>query len=225
MQSKKTPKIFKTLEKVILDAPEKGAAHGPIEPLKLLFVAVEAAPYARVGGVSSVITALARSLNSLGHDARIFMPKFGFIDERLYETELVVEGLRVPTGDPTMPFLECNIKSHTHNGVITYFLENMEYYELRANVYGYTDDPIRWALLSRGALEFILNDSFIPHIVHCNDWQCGLLPNYMKTVYKSEVRLAKLASVFTIHNLKFQGMFDHKNVSEMDFDDGWSDIA
>ncbi|MFA5776768.1 MAG: glycogen/starch synthase [Patescibacteria group bacterium] len=218
MDASKSPKIIKALEKVILNGSSVRAS-------KILLVAVESAPYARVGGVASVVRSLATSLNNLGHDARILIPKFGFIDENLYETRLVLEGLQVPTDDPDNPHLICNVKEHEMDGVITYFLENMEYYELRANVYGYTDDPIRWALLNRGALEFILNGDFLPDVVHCNDWQGGLLPNYLRTVYKNNPRFSKTATVFTIHNLKFQGMFDHKNVSEMDFDDGWSPVA
>jgi starch synthase len=172
-----------------------------------------------------VARSLATSLNGLGHDARIFIPKFGFIDETLYKTRMVMEGLKVPTDDADTPHLVCNVKAHEQDGVLTYFLENMEYYELRANVYGYTDDPIRWALLNRGALEFVLHDSFVPDVIHCNDWQVGILPNYLRTTYKNNPKLAKMGSVFTIHNIKFQGMFDHKNVSEMDFDDGWSPVA
>lgn len=209
MEANKSPKIIK-------------AGNGK---LKILLVAVEASPYARVGGVASVVRSLANSLNNLGHDARILIPKFGFIDENLYKTKLVLEGLKVPTEDPTNPYLICNVKEHEKDGIITYFLENMEYFELRANVYGYTDDPIRWALLNRGALEFVLNSNFLPDVIHCNDWQVGLLPNYLRTIHKNDPRLSETAAVFTIHNLKFQGMFDHKNVSEMDFDDGWSPVA
>lgn len=225
MSSNKSPKIIQALEKVILDPSKKGVGPQTSAPLKILLVAVESSPYARVGGVAAVVSSLATSLNDLGHDARVFIPKFGFIDENLYRTEMVLENLKVPTDDPNVPYLECNVKKHVRNGLTTYFLENMEYYELRANVYGYTDDPIRWALLNRGALEFVLNGDFLPNIIHCNDWQGGILPNYLKTTYQSNIKLAKVSSVFTIHNLKFQGMFDPKNVSEMDLDDGWSDIA
>jgi len=101
----------------------------------------------------------------------------------------------------------------------------MEYYEKRANAYGYSDDPIRWALLSRGVLEFIKSSSWVPDVIHANDWHTGLVPNYLKTVYAEDPVLERLVSVFTIHNLRFQGVFDHKNVSEMDFDDGKSPIS
>jgi len=229
VDSIKSPKLIRAIEKVILDVPQTRSENRPGK-LKILFVATESSPYARVGGVASVVRSLALSLNAMGHDARVFIPKYGSIDEQVYKTTMVVEGLKVPTDDPANPFLICNVKKNVRGGVTTYFLENMEYYELRANVYGYTDDPIRWALLTRGVLEFISQtedrpESFVPDIIHCNDWQGGSLPNYLKTVYKNTEALAKISTVFTIHNLKFQGMFDHKNVSEMDFDDGWSDIA
>jgi starch synthase len=219
----KSPKIIRALEKVILEGTSSCPAKN--SKLRILLVAAESAPYARVGGAGSVVRSLAVSLNNLGHDARIFIPKFGFIDEGLYKTGLVLEGLKVPTDDPGNPYLICNVKEHEKDGVVTYFLENKEYYELRANVYGYTDDPIRWALLNRGALEFVLNGEFFPDIIHCNDWQGGILPNYLRTTYKNDPRFAKTGTIFTIHNLRHQGMFDPKNVSEMDFDDGWSSVA
>ena len=224
MDTGKPPKIIKALEKVILDGSFSRSPNNS-NKLKVLLVAAESAPYARVGGAGSVVRSLAVSLNNLGHDARVLIPKFGFIDEGLYKTKLILEGLRVPTDDPSNPYLICNVKAHEKDGVITYFLENKEYFELRANVYGYTDDPIRWALLNKGVLEFILNGDFFPDIIHCNDWQAGILPNYLRTNYKNDLRFSKMGVVFTIHNLRHQGMFDPKNISEMDFDDGWSPVA
>ena len=165
----KSPKIIQALGKAILENPTpKYARKIGSSKLKVLLVAVEASPYVRVGGVASVVRSLAILLSAMGHDVRIFIPKFGFIDESVNKTQLVCEGLSVPTGDSSNPNLICNIKSHQSDNIITYFLENMEYYELRANVYGYTDDPTRWALLNRGALEFILSGEFVPYIIHCN---------------------------------------------------------
>ncbi len=201
----------------------------PVQPLKVLIVAPEVSPYANVGGVAPVVAHLSAALLRLGHDVRIFMPKFGFIDEEQYPMEKKLSGLKVPTdvgeerGDP---FLICNVKKHTTaGGVITYFLENMEYYEKRANVYGYSDDPLRWALLSRGALEFIRQGDFLPDVIQANDWQTGLLPNLLRVNYAKDKRLFKVACLLTIHNLHFQGMFNHRNMTELDFDDGRSKIA
>lgn len=194
---------------------------------KVLMVATEAAPYATAGGFASVVGYLSRALVSLGHDVRIFIPKFGFIDESEYGIKMLIKGLKVPTGDESTPELICNIKylEDKSTGVTVYFLENQEYYEKRANVYGYTDDPTRFALLSRGVLEFIKTKEFVPDVIHCNDWHTGFVPNYIKTVYKKDPIINKISSVFTIHNLQFQGMLDHRHVSELDFDDGKSSVA
>ncbi len=199
------------------------------ESLKVLMVAPEVSPYANVGGVSRVISALSRSLVNLGHDARVFMPKFGSIDEDKYDLEMVLEGLEVPTGvdeGDNRRYLICNVKKHrVPGGPLVYFLENMEYYEKRANVYGYSDDSLRWALLSRGCLEFLCHHDWIPDIIHANDWQIGAVPNYLKTEYETEERFLPVATVYTIHNLNYQGMFNHKLVPETDLDDGRSQIA
>ena len=195
---------------------------------KILFVGAEVSPYASVGGQARVLGYLSKALINLGYDARVFMPKFGFINEGIYKTEMVVEGLGVPTGHMTKEpkILICNVKlNRLPNCAPTYFLENMEYYEKRANVYGYSDDCVRWALLSRGVLEFIKKSAWVPDIIHSNDWHTGLVSNYLKTVYADDPILKNIISIFTIHNLKFQGMFDHKNVRETDFDDGHSQIS
>ncbi len=142
--------------------------------------------------------------------------------------EMVVEGLKVYTdaeGDGPKEVV-CNVKTHLgKDGVRTYFLENMEYYEKRANVYGYSDDPIRFALLCRGALEFLRHFEWKPQVVHAHDWQTGTMPNFLKTTYAKSQDLAGIATVFTIHNLFYQGMFDHKQIAELDSDDGRSSIA
>lgn len=223
------PTVFDQIQKVLLPRDE--------ESLKVLMVAPECTPYANVGGFSRVLGYLSRELLDLGVDVRIFMPKFGQIDEEKYQMEMVLEGLEVPTGSDGdgKDVLICNVKTHqVPGGAPVYFLENMEYYEKRANVYGYSDDSLRWALLSRGALEFLRHTSdvpdesvegWFPHVIHTNDWETGHIPNYLKTVYKNDPRLLPIATLFTIHNLEYQGMFDHRNVSEMDFDDGKSEIA
>jgi len=198
------------------------------KPLKVLFVAAEVAPFASIGGLSQVMYFLPRALKKLGHDVRIFLPKFGSIDEKKYGIKMLYQGLKVPTGEKEEPReLICNIKVWEGGArePVVYFLENMEYYEMRANVYGYTDDPIRFALLSRGCLEFLRVSDWVPDVINCNDWHTGFLVNYLRTVYKNEVKLRRIATVFSIHNLTHQGIFDHRFVSELDLDDGRSQIA
>jgi len=199
--------------------------------LKILFVATEAAPFVKIGGLGSVTYSLPRALRELGYDARLMIPKYLSVDENVHKLKLDCEGLEVPTENENEPsHLVCNVKRYdpqdeNTDSVTTYFLENQEYYEQRANVYGYADDAVRWALLCRGALEFVrLYSDWVPDVIVSSDWQTGLVSNFLKTTYKSDPVLSKIASVFTIHNLFFQAMFDHKFVSEMDFDDGHSPI-
>ncbi len=152
--------------------------------LKILFVAAEAAPFASVGGLASVMYSLPKALSRLGHDARVFMPRYVFIDDSKNEIKMEKRGLQVPTGSENCDskHLVCNVKRRDENikdpksPVTTYFLENQEYFELRTNVYGYSDDTIRWALLSRGVLEFISYWSeWKPDIIVSSDWQTGLV--------------------------------------------------
>ncbi|KPK78830.1 MAG: hypothetical protein AMJ89_00120 [candidate division Zixibacteria bacterium SM23_73] len=197
------------------------------KPLKVLFVVAEIYPYATMGGLGMVVSSLAKSLKKLGVDIRIFTPKYGSIDEEKYKMEMALEGLKVPTDDKeNKRNLICNIKKHflPQSTIPVYFLENMEYYEKRSNVYGYSDDSIRFALLCRGALEFLRKSDWIPDIINCNDWHTGALSNYLETTYKKNEILKNIKTVFSIHNLYHQGTFDHRFVSEMDFDDGKSQI-
>lgn len=199
--------------------------------LKVLFVSAEIAPFSSVGGLSQVTNFLPRALKKKGVDIRVFTPKYGTINSDLLMIQDVVQGLEVPTGEDehsTHPReIICNIKvekSPKKEDPIIYFLENMEYYEKRANVYNYSDDHIRFGLLSRAALEFVRHGDFVPDIIHLNDWHTGYLPNYLKTAYKNDEKLKGITTVFSIHNL-YQGVFDFDHASEMDFDDGKGDLA
>src|SRR3989338_6089326 len=195
---------------------------------KILFVATEAAPFAKAGGLGELMFSLPRALEKLGYDARVMIPRYAGIDPHQFRLDMEYEGLQVPTdakeaGQPE--YLVCNVRKYAagqlpRSPVTTYFLENLEYYEQRANIYGYADDAVRWALLSRGVLEFLRRSEWRPDVIVSADWQIGFLPNYLKTVYKEDQRLNKIASVFSIHNLYYQGMFNHRFVSEIDFDAG-----
>lgn len=196
------------------------------KPLKILFVASEAAPFAKVGGLGSVMYSLPVALRKLGHDVRVMLPRYGTMDSEAYPLTMEQEGLIVPTGNPEKPNLICNVKKYTSDSkdpespVTAYFLENQEYYEQRANVYGYSDDPVRWALLSRGVLEFLKVSDWQPDIVAASDWATGFLPNYLHVDYAHEKKLSSITTVFLIHNLYHQGIFDHHFVQEADRDDG-----
>ncbi len=198
--------------------------------LKILFVAAEVAPFSSVGGLSQVMYFLSRALIKMGHDVRIFTPKFGLIDEKRYPMTMEMKELSVPTGHTDKDHkhsLICNVKRWlgSTKDPIVYFLENQEYYEQRANVYQYQDDHIRFALLSRGAVEWLLKANWKPDVINASDWHTGYLANYLRTEYKNNKKLDKVGLVFSIHNLPYQGPFEYKYASEIDFDDGKSRLA
>lgn len=201
--------------------------------LKVLFVCAEVAPFSSVGGLSQVAYFLCRALRKLGVDVRIFTPRYGIIDSTKYRFKTILPKLSVPTGEIEKPshqptHIDCSILVHVdgRSEVPVYFLENEEYYQKRANVYNYSDDPIRFGLLSRGAVEFIKAGYFVPDIVHANDWHTGYLFDYLRhdTAYKDDPHLKRIASLLSIHNI-YQGLFDFTNASEMDFDDGKSQLV
>jgi starch synthase len=195
-----------------------------IKPLKVLFIGAEMWPYASVGGLSRVMFNLPQALVDLGVDARVLIPKYGKINTNVYKMKPVFKDLRVSVGGKDD--LICNVLTHQiPDGPLTYFLENEEYFELRANEYGYADDAIRWGVLQKGAWEFISqNQEWIPDIVHFNDWQTGLMANYFANEYRECEELKHIKTVFTIHSLRFQAIYDHTFVSDLDSDKGKSKI-
>ncbi len=196
-------------------------------PLRILFVGSEMWPYASAGGLSRVMSYLPGALMRTGVDARVMIPKYGMIDTEKYKFKKVVMGLKVPTGKiDKEPMIICNVLSHQLPGsALTYFLENREYYELRANVYQYADDHIRWGLLQKGVWEFIrAYDDWVPDIVHCHDWHTGLTANFFKQTYRKIEKLDNIKTVFTIHNLGFQAPYDHRFVNPLDEDNGNREI-
>ncbi len=194
--------------------------------LKILFVASEAAPFAKAGGLGDVMHSLPLALRKLGHDARVMIPRYASINPEKNRLKIEITGLKVPTGQPgNYPYLICNVKKYSNkDDVPTYFLENMEYYEKRANIYGYSDDHVRWALLCRGVIEFIRHNDWIPDIIVASDWQTGLLPNFLKTVYQKDRIVSNIPVVYAIHNLSFQGMCDFRFMQEGNRDSGRESI-
>lgn len=197
--------------------------------LRVLFVSSEAQPFATVGGLGAVMEVLPKSLRDLGQDVRMLIPRYAQIGTEKWGLQMEYEGLRVPTGNQKGPreFL-CNVKRYNPNDdknapVITYFLENMEYYEQRANVYGYADDAARWMLLCRGTLEFLKVADWVPDVIVVTDWHTGLLPNLQKTYYQDDPRISKIAVVHSIHNLGSQmSGTGHRFIPPEEADDGYS---
>lgn len=204
--------------------------------MKVLYLSAEVAPFVAVGGLSQVSYFLPKSLKKKGVDIRAFTPKFGAMevegdDKKKWKLKTIFEGLKVPIeNEVNENSLICNIKLHeSKNGAITYFLENREYYELRANVFGYKDDHIRFLLMCKGCLEWLVyqkdKGEWFPDIIHANDWHSAYIielarknPRYRKIFEKTKL-------VLTVHNFAYQGNYDFKYCSINERDDGKSELV
>ncbi|HEY7653392.1 MAG TPA: glycogen synthase GlgA [Methylomirabilota bacterium] len=186
--------------------------------LRVLLVASEVAPFAKTGGLADVAGALPKALAGLGHDVRVMMPKYRGAEAHATDTRIVVPSIRVPLGDRMAE--GALIEAHGPTGVPVYLLEHEHYYN-RDGLYGtadgdYWDNCERFVFFCRAALEALARlDAarpglrWQPQVIHANDWQTGLLPVYVRTLYRDHPLLGNLATVFTIHNLAYQGVFWH----------------
>ena len=171
--------------------------------LKVLYVASEAVPFIKTGGLADVAGSLPKALKKQGVDVRVVMPKYGKIShEYLDKMEHVYDG------EFTMAWRTkfLGIDKLELDGVTFYFIDNQEYF-YREGFYGYGDDAERFAFFSRAALEILPKDDFWPDVIHTNDWHTALVNLYLRLDHIGDARYEKIKTVFTIHNLKYQGVF------------------
>jgi starch synthase len=171
--------------------------------LKILLVSAEAVPFVKVGGLADVAGSLPKALRQSGHDARLALPKYGTIDETKLRLTEIVDSLPVPAGPNHK---RASVFESTVEGMPTYLVGNDGYFD-REQVYGYNDDGERFVFFCRAVLEMLEELNWRPDVIHCNDWHTGIIPNWLKTIYKDDPLLAPTATAFTIHNLAYQGIF------------------
>lgn len=171
--------------------------------INVLMAASEGVPFAKTGGLADVIGSLPLALLDKGVDARVIMPLYGTILPEFREKMVFKKYIFVKVGWRQQ---YCGLFQCEHRGVKFYFLDN-EYYFKRQGLYGYFDEAERYAYFCRAVLESIPHLDFVPHIIHCHDWQSGMIPVYLESGYKNSNIYEKISTLFTIHNLKYQGVF------------------
>lgn len=177
------------------------------QPLNILILAAEIVPFAKVGGLADVVGALPISLQALGHDVRLVMPRYGQIDPDRFGLTTLIDSLDVKMGEYSV---RVSIRQATiGDGIPVYMVDAPRYFE-RENIYGYTDDGERFILFCRAALEAVRALDWSPDIIHCHDWHTGFVPNWMHTTYREDPFFAHAATVYTIHNLAYQGIFGYR---------------
>ncbi len=172
--------------------------------LKVLFVSAEVDPFAKTGGLADVAGSLPKELTLLGQDVRVLMPRYKSIETELaYVTDFPVE---MGERKETCVIKESCIPVSGSKEVKVYFLENYHYY-YRGGIYCYQDDAQRFIMLCKAALEMLPYIDFKPDIIHCNDWHTGPLCLLLKEKYAKQDFYKDIATVYTIHNLEYQGNF------------------
>lgn len=172
--------------------------------MNILFISTEAEPFAKSGGLGDVIGSLPRELNRLGADARVMLPLYKSIHHKYQAKMKLIRDFTVMLSWRSQ---YCGIYQMEYEGVLFYFIDNEQYFN-RDSYYGYYDDGERFAYYSKAALEALAFLDFTPDILHCSEWQTALVPVYLKTLFKGEPSLGRLRTVFTIHNIEYQGKFD-----------------
>ena len=168
-----------------------------MERLKVLFASSAVAPFAKTGGLADVSGSLPVALEELGVDVRVIMPKYASV-----------------ANGPDETTIGKNVK--------VYFVPHEDYF-VRKELYGdkfgdYKDNLDRFSFFCREALERCKRESFKPDIIHCNDWQTALVPVYLNTLYKYDPFFGKTRTLFTIHNLAYQGLFAKEEFPKMGLD-------
>jgi starch synthase len=178
--------------------------------MKILIASSEVFPLAKTGGLADVAGALPKALQKLGIDVRVIMPKYKGIEEKGFPVSYGGYKISCPV---SQRMVDGEIVETSYNGIPVYLVDKEEYF-YRDNLYStqdgdYIDNAERFIFFSKSIVEAIKVTGFVPDVVHCNDWQTALVPVFLKTLYRQDPVLSKIATLLTIHNLGYQGLFWH----------------
>ncbi|MBI3645618.1 MAG: glycogen synthase GlgA [Acidobacteriales bacterium] len=174
--------------------------------MHIAFVASECVPFSKTGGLADVVGALPKALASLGHQVSVYLPRYR--QTKLSDPQTVVRSITVPFDDK---YRFCSVVTAGNSGGVRFYFVDFPPYFDREALYGtsagdYPDNAERFALFSRAVLEAskVLG---VPHVFHCHDWQSALLPIMLRTLYAEDPAFRDVATVLTIHNIGYQGLF------------------
>ena len=180
--------------------------------MKILFAASESVPFVKTGGLGDVVGALAPVLAQKGHDVRVIIPEFNTIPQEYMQQLTHVCEFEVQLGWRRQ---YCGIEMLEKDGVKWYFMDN-KYYFGRPYIYGMGGDEYeRFGFFCRGVLNMLPLIDFQPDVIHAHDWQSGMIPALLKIQYAHLPFYANMKTVFTIHNLQYQGIFGIREVQDI----------
>ncbi|RPJ21438.1 MAG: glycogen synthase GlgA [Desulfobacteraceae bacterium] len=184
------------------------------DSINILFLSSEAAPYAKTGGLADVAGSLPGALKRLGVNVSVGLPLYRSVREGSFQRQLVLKGLKVPLAGQT---IVGNVHAtETEDGVPVYFFEREDLFD-RPNLYrtaegDYYDNLERFAFFCRAALLFAKVTGMPFDLIHCHDWQTGLIPAYLSTLFRTDPFFSATATLFTIHNIGYQGLFPREKL-------------
>ncbi len=179
--------------------------------MNVVYVASEVFPFFKTGGLADVMYSLPRKMSRIGHDVSVIMPKYSQIPQ-IY-TRKMEHVISVEYSGKIF-----NILKIVEGYVIYYFIENKELFE-RPQVYGCEDEDIQFSMFCEVVLKFLRKVQLRVDVIHCNDWQSGLIPYFLKKRYiPSDEFFANMRTIFTIHNLMYQGKFSKESLFRLGYD-------
>ena len=208
------------LKKVVIEksttqvAPKKVVDTDPTlcAKKKILFVASEARPFIATGGLADVIGSLPQALaEDPNYDIRVVLPLYSVVIPEFRRKMSFLGNIYVPVSWRKQ---YCGVFTCVENGVTFYFIDNEQYFK-RPGCYGYFDDGERFAFFSRSVLEILPFIDFYPDVLHCHDWQAALASIYLKTIYCKRPEYRYIRSLFTIHNIEYQGKYSMDLIEDL----------
>ncbi|MFP4081254.1 MAG: glycogen synthase [Candidatus Aminicenantes bacterium] len=184
------------------------------QKLRVIYVSAEVSPFAKSGELADVASSLPKYLASLGMEVAVFMPKYRKPEIESLPKELVNQDVLVPMGEKKA---KVRIYKSELGKYDLYLVDNPQYF-WRENIYGtgkgeYLDNDERFIFFNRAVLEFLLKTKMPVDVIHCNNWPTALIPVFLKTNYAHKNHFKKVATVFTLHNIAYQGEFPAETLS------------
>ncbi|GGD65526.1 glycogen synthase GlgA [Paenibacillus nasutitermitis] len=179
--------------------------------MNILFAASEAVPLIKTGGLADVAGSLPAALKAHGAEVRVILPKYEVIPQSLLAGFERIAEFSVRLGWREQ---YCGLLKGELDGIVFYLIDN-EFYFKRGGIYGYGDDAERFVFFSTAVAESLFHMDYRPDIIHCHDWQTGLVPFLLKTRYRNESIATHAATVYTIHNLRYQGVFGQQLLMDL----------
>ena len=186
------------------------------EKLKILFVSTEVSPYAKSGGLGDVAGSLPLALRTRGVDVRVVFPRYKTVREELMHNLTYLDSFTV-----NLSWRRQSASIYKFDGGAPMYMIQNDYYFGRDGFYGYSDDYERFAFFSKAVMEFLSKIDFQPDVIHLNDWQTGLCPVYLRDMYGGFLFFQNIKTLFTIHNLQYQGVFGREILWNVDLNDGY----